>query len=403
MCIEPARIWETLTAPTPPADPYPAYAAMRKASPVWWTGDSWLLTRYADVAAVLKDDRFSSRRVPMMVSRMIAAHEKTGEPWQGLYRSFARQMIFLDAAPHRRLKSLVAPALTGPALKELGEWVAGHVEELLDQVKAEGSLEIMSALARPLPLATNSRLLGLPVHDELGSDADQATGFFGILGRDLTGEEYRRILAGLDRLTAYLRPLVALPASETAPGLLRRLKEAEPRLARAALLANCFFLFQAGQQTTTGLIGNGLAALLANPKEQERLRAEPALIGNAVEELLRYDSPVQFTSRIARESVAVGEKRLERGQHVILAIGAANRDPEQFADPDRLDLGRTGRHLAFAGGAHFCLGAALGRLQGQAAIAALLRRHSSLSLARDGCQWRAHPVLRRPDALWVRP
>jgi cytochrome P450 len=265
-------------------------------------------------------------------------------------------------------------------------------------------MDVIHDVGAPLPVIVIAQLLGIPVadrerfkrwSDDLMLIADGSLALAGFPQAERSTGELREYL---NQIFAQRR---AAPRDDLISGLLAA-RERGDRLSDDELFSTCVLLLIAGHETTTNLIGNGLLALLHHPDQLERLRAEPALIRSAIEELLRYDSPVQLTSRIAAVDLVIGGKSISRGQEVSLALGAANRDPAQFADPDRLDIARPdNHHVAFGHGLHFCLGAPLARLEGEIAIHTMVRRFPAMHLATEALSWRPGVMLRGLDALPV--
>ncbi len=293
-------------------------------------------------------------------------------------------MLVVDPPDHTRLRTLVQKAFTPRVVERLRPRIEALVKEALDEAEARGSMDLVADLAYPLPVTVIAELLGVPVEDRSAfrrwSDA-----LVGALDPVALTDRRSAVLAARDALHAYLERVVAERRAAPRDDLISRLVEAEEqgdRLSGPELLAMGVLLLVAGHETTVNLIGNGINALLAHPDQLARLRDEPELIEPAVEELLRYDSPVQLTGRVALEELELGGRRVEPGQMLMLLLGAANRDPRVFAEPERLDLGRDPNpHLAFGRGIHFCLGAPLARLEGQIAIRELVRRFPTLRLA----------------------
>jgi cytochrome P450 len=370
------------------ADPYPVYHRLRSSAPVLWAEPlkSWVLTRYDDVAAVLRDGaRFSSERLGSVTERL-------GRPeLEAMLRMRAEAMLDTDAPKHTRLRSLVSKAFTPKAVEAMRPTIQALVDDYLDAATAAGGpFDLMRALAYPLPVTVIAAMLGVPPEDRerFKGWSDAIAAVVNVpagLGDDLLD----RAATAYRELTDYFRSAVGRmrggPGGDA--GLLAAMASAQEqgeRLSERELYANAILLLNAGHETTTNLIGNGTLALLRHPDQMRRLHEEPTLLENAVEELLRFDSPVQFTSRIPTGDVELGGQRIAAGQPVLCVLGAANRDPAHFPDPDRLDVGREDiRHVAFGMGPHYCLGAPLARLEGTVVFSTLLRRFPDLHLA-DG-------------------
>jgi cytochrome P450 len=384
------------------ADPYPLYRRLRAEDPVHAGGPGlWLLTRYADVAAVLRDPRMSRDPRSSTQFRLVRGASAGADPWQ----DEAPSMLFVDPPDHTRLRTLVNKAFTPPAIARLRARVEELVAELLDRVAEVGEMDVVDQLAYPLPVTVICELFGVPPGDRARFRAWSGA-LVHLLDPVLAEDVMQRALEARAGLRGYLRELIAGRRADPGDDLLGALVAAEDaghRLSEPELVSMCVLLLVAGHETTVNLIANGTLALLRNPGELARLAADPALAPSAVEELLRYDSPVQLTSRHALTDLEIGGRRVREGETVIAAIGAANRDPAQFPDPDRLDLGRApNRHVAFGGGIHFCLGAPLARMEAQAALTALLRRFPGLAPGTSPPAWRDTVTLRGLATLPVR-
>jgi cytochrome P450 len=384
------------------ADPYPYYARLRSADPVYWADQlgGWVLTRYADVAAVLRSPGASSERTA-------AAREQLGPEFRGVYDIREHAMLSADPPRHTRLRLLVNKAFTPRTVEGLAPFIRGFVDRVLAAAKARGRMDLMAELAVPLPATVIAEMLGVPAEDRdrFKTWSDETTAVLGNLPTNLSPDVLRRGMGAMDELLSYLRGIIdrrrAEPRDDLISALVRAQEEGD-RLTDQELLANTMLLLNAGHETTTNLIGNGTLALLRHPDQLRRLRDDPALLPSAVEELLRYDSPVQFTNRILKADLPLGGKALRAGQNVVVVLGAANRDPEQFPDPDRLDVGRAeNKHLAFGLGPHFCLGAPLARLEGRLVFEALLREAPGLRLDGPPPRYRQNFNLRGLESLPV--
>jgi cytochrome P450 len=363
-------------------DPYPTYHALRAHDPVRAMPDgSWFLTRHADVTAVYRDPRlFSSDKqaefAPVFGDSPLFAHHTTS-------------LVFNDPPLHTNVRGLIAGALTQRAVAALAPALARFVDGLLDRAAERGTMDVIADYADAIPIEIIGNLLGVPA-----AERGPLRGWsLAILGALEPAPDARVLAAGnaaVSEFLAYLRDLVA--ARRAAPGdpatdVLTRLiggedRAAGARLSEPELLHNCIFILNAGHETTTNLIGNGLHALLRWPDERARLLADPALIDGAVEEFLRYESSNQLGNRISTGPAEIGGARLPAGSRITLCIGAANRDPAVFAVPDRLDIARTpNRHLAFGFGIHQCAGMSLARLEARVAILHFVRRFPRAALA----------------------
>lgn len=395
----------TLFEPAVLADPYPFYRQLRTLDPVHWdeSWQGWALTSYADVKSALSDARLSAQRLfKKQPSRRL---EGAWEPARAVPRAYAQSLLFLDPPDHTRLRALVVKAFTPRVVEELRPRIQRLVDGLLDVAEGNGRMEVIGTLASPLSVGVIAELLGVPLEDHAQFKAwsdDMAPSLDPNHGRPEHGAQAMRAAAPL---LDYMAGLITHRRADLRDGLMQALiaaSEGDDALSEADVVISCAGLLFAGNETTTNLIGNGLLAFLRHPDQLERLRDDPTLIESTVEEMLRYDSPVQLTARIAKEDVVIGGKRVGVGQRVVLFLGAANRDPAQFAAPDRFDVGRQeNHHLSFSHGAHFCLGAALARLEGQIAIGTMLRRLPNLRLEAESLEWRDNKNLRGLRALPV--
>jgi pimeloyl-[acyl-carrier protein] synthase len=376
------------------AAPYQLYRALRESDPVHWDPllHAWCVTRYADVVTVLH--RFSA-------DRTLSAEQLTGmglgalTPIVGVMK---RQMLFRDPPYHSRLRSLCASAFTPARVAVLRAHIQDVVNALINRFIANGSADIVADLAELMPAIVTAEMLGVPVEDH-ESLKKWSLDFAEILGNfQHNPDRIARVLESVEEMTGYFR--AAIRRQKTAPreGLVHALTAAAGdggHLAEEEIIANCILTMIGGQETTTNLIGSGVLTLLQHTEQMQMLLDDPALMPSAVEELLRFESPIQHTARVAPEDLTLGGKQIRRGQSVIAVIAAGNRDPERFPDPDALDLKRTdNRHLAFGWGAHYCFGAPLARIEGQVAFATLLRRLRNLQLASDRILWHENLGLR---------
>ena len=371
----------TLTAP--PAgfvdDPYPFYAALRERSPIHPIGEhAWFLTRYDHVAAVYRSAAASSDK-----QREFAPKFGLGTP---LFEHHTTSLVFNDPPLHTRVRRLLLGALNQRAIKRMEAGVASLVETLLDRMADAPAPDLIEDYAAQIPVEVIGNLLDVP-HAERGPLRDWSLAILSALEPVPGAERLARGHAAVTEFLVYLRGLVA--RRRAAPGdpevdVLTRLIVGEvdgERLTETELLHNCIFLLNAGHETTSNLIGNGMHALLVHRGELERLAREPALIDSAVEELLRYESPLQLNNRVLTAPLELPGRTLPAGDFITLGVGAANRDPAQFADPDRLDIGRKPNlQLAFGHGAHACAGMNVARLEARIAIPRLIARYPRIAL-----------------------
>lgn len=361
-------------------DPFPYYHRLRRHAPVHRGDDgSYLLTRYDDVVRVYQDhQRFSS-------DKQVEFAPKFGP--SPLYEHHTTSVVFRDPPDHTRIRRLFAPAFTPRALAALEPRVVALVDRLLEAAAARGGMDVVDDFAASLPVQLIGDMLGVPA-DERGPLRGWSLAILGALEPAPPAERLAEGNRAVEEFKDYLRRLIAdrrrRPGQDPGEILsaLLAAEDAGDRLTEVELLHQCIFLLNAGHETTTNLIGNAIVALLDHPGELTRLRAQPDLIGSAVEEFLRFQSPNQLGNRRVVTEAEVGGVTLPAGTLVTLCIGAANRDPAQFPDPDRLDLGRTpNRHLAFITGIHACAGMWLARMEGRVAIGRLVARFPGLRAA----------------------
>lgn len=354
-------------------DPYPTYRALREHDPLHRMPDgSLFLTRHRDLEAIYKDTtRFSS-------DKKVEFGPKYGTG-SLLFQHHTTSLVFSDPPLHTRVRRLISGALNPRAISEMEPGLVALVDRLLDDMAAKGNVDLIEDFASAIPIEVIGNLLGVP-HDERGPLRDWSLAILGALEPFLTPEQQARGETAVQDFLAYLRKLVT--ARRRNPGdadrdVLTRLiqGEGDERLSEIELLQNCIFILNAGHETTTNLIGNGLELLIRWPDQRQRLRNDPSLIKTAIEEFLRFESSNQLGNRRVVEDVSLDGVTLPAETLVTLCIGGANRDPEVFADPERLDIGRApNRHLAFASGPHICAGLALARLEGRIAISRFLER-----------------------------
>jgi cytochrome P450 len=386
-------------------DPYSVYRRMRTEAPVYRSPlGGWILSRHADCIALLRDPRSSNDARNSLEFQAMAARRPD---LAGTEDSAGQSFLFLDPPDHTRLRGLVSKAFTPRVVEGLRPRIQEIVDGLLDQAAGKGGLEVIEDLAYPLPVQVISEMLGVPSEDHAifkGWSRDLARALDPSPALDEA--EIARRIAAREAFTDYFRRLIEKRRREPGRDLLSALVAVEEQgdtLSEAELLSTCILLLIAGHETTVNLIGNGLLALLRNPDQLALLRDDPALEKSAVEELLRYDAPVQMTSRILLADYAIDGQVIAKGEQAVLLLASANRDPAEFEGPERLDLTRVeNRHLAFGFGIHFCLGAPLARVEGQIALSTLVRRFPHLELLTDDPEYKENIVLRGLAALPVR-
>ena len=371
--------FKDLLRPEVLADPYPLFRRLRHEDPVHQDpeGRGWIVSRYGDVERVLADRRFSAQRTLAMRDGQDTA--------SAVQAALARQMLFLDPPDHTRLRGLFTKTFTPQRMEALKPQVTAMVTDYLNRAADSGGvIDFISEFAIPLPVTVIAQMLGVPTADRDRLRAWSVA--FGKLinGRVLSPQESAEAQAGVMEFVKYFRDLIAerrrQPADDMLSGLIE-VEERGDRLSTEELIVNLILLLAAGHGTTTHLLGNGLLALSHHP-EQWRRMGEAALAPSGVNELLRYDGPVQATGRQALEDLELAGKSIKKGQYVTVLLGSANRDEDHFPEPDRLDLQRSdARPLSFGHGIHTCLGAALARMETLVAFGELARRFPNLKIA----------------------
>jgi pimeloyl-[acyl-carrier protein] synthase len=353
-------------------DPYPLYRYLLEMAPVQWNDvlGAWTVARYADVVSILSDQRFSADRV--------GANPDSAD------QAIVRSMLVSDPPDHTRLRNLVQKAFTPRMVDQLRPRIKAIVDSLITQaLEHRERIDLIDDIAYPLPVIVIAELLGIPPEDR-ATFHDWSAILAANLDPLVSNELLDQGIAARQALHTYLRGIIAERRRAPKQDLISALVAVEERgdvLSEPELVVMCSLLLIAGHETTVNLIGNGMLALLHNPDEFQRLKDEPGLLATAVEELLRFDSPVQLTGRIARHDLELGGKQIHQSDWVLPLLGAANHDPRQFLEPDKLELSRTPNpHVAFGRGIHFCLGAPLARVEGQMAIGALAQRCPELRL-----------------------
>lgn len=381
------------------ADPYPLYARLRNEDPVHWDPflHTWVITRYDDVMRVLKT--FAADRTPTPEQLAAMGLEAMGP----IAKVLVKQMLFMDAPAHTRIRSLAAHAFTPARVQALREQVQQIMDSLIDSLEGRREFDLIEEIANPLPAIVTAQMLGVPTADHRQLKAWSAD-FAEMLGNfQHNPNRIGQMLKTVEDVTDYFKAAIEDQRRNPSGGLIHALLTAEidgDKLTDEEVVANTVVTMVGGQETTTNLIGNGLLTLFRNPEAKERIMTDPSILSAAVEELLRYESPSQHTGRIAPADVEIGGKLIRKGQAVLAVMAAANRDAAQFANPNSLDFTRTeNRHLAFGWAAHFCFGAPLARLEAQIAFPTILRRLKNLQVRTEDLSWRFNLGLRGLTAL----
>jgi len=383
------------------ANPYPLYDELRTSDPVHWDPylHAWVVTRYADVVTVLHGCSAIRSPTPEQLTELGMSELNP------IANVLVRQMLFRDPPAHTRLRSLAAAAFTPGRVEAMREHIREITDSLIDAFISTGHMDVIADFANLLPATVTCELMGVPTADRHRLKA-WSTDFSEMLGNfQHNPGRAARMLDVVESMTSYFRNAIAEQKDHPTTGVVRALLEAEvdgDRLTEEEIIANSIITMVGGQETTTNLIGNGLLTLLRHPEEFAELRADLSALPSAVEELLRYESPIQQTARVAPDGFLLAGKPIRPKQAVISVLGAANRDPVRFPEPERLDLRRQdNRHLAFGSAAHYCFGAPLARVEAQIAFSAIIRRLPNLALASTGLVWRRNTTFRGLESLPV--
>ena len=395
-------LMQLVATPEGRADPYPIYASLRTHAPVHHSPfDFWVTTRYDDCQHVLRDSRVG-KDFSKAFGALGLTEEQLAE--QATFREDHSSMLFADPPDHTRLRGLVTRAFTPRTVEALRPHIVSLVDELVDGFGGE-EVDVISALAFPLPVTVIGEMLGVPEEDRAGFQP-LVRAISAVLELSLTPEDLTAATEARATMEDYFYALVAERRADPRHDLLSQLIEAEDRgdqLTEKELVSTAILLFAAGFETTTNFVGNALLALLRNPDQLDRLRRDRALMRTAVEELLRFDSPVQVNARAVYQDMDLSGHQVEAGTTVLLLMGAANRDPDRFSDPDALDVGRSeGPSLSFGSGIHHCLGAALAKLEGAVVLDRLIERFGSMELLDDQPRYRDSLTLRGLAELPIR-
>ena len=406
------------------ANPYPFYERLRAQDPIHWDDEMgfWVFTRYDDIASLYLDERFSRAQGLMRNFERLQEHEK--KIAQPVYHSFSKTVFYSDPPYHTHLRGLMNHAFTPRYVERLRPFIQQTVNDLLDATQNE--MDVIHDLAYPLPVMVIAELIGLPASDR-NKFKTWSDDLFAILGtvKNKPRHLLERAANSLEEMTEYIKDLAnkrrenmgddllsvllsvsddsACPVPHHTRGQLTREPSAVATLTEEELVANINILLSTGHETTTHLIGNGILALLQHPDQLNLLKENPDLLDPAIDEILRYDNPVQITYRSALEDAEIKGKRIRQGDLVNTILGSANRDPERFNNPNTFDITRSeGRHLSFGLGIHYCIGAPLVKLEAEIAFETILRRFPNLKLKSDILEWQEHPIFRGLKKLEVK-
>lgn len=398
------------------ANPYPFYKQIREQDPIHWDEEMgfWVLSRYDDIASLYTDDRFSRAQGLMRnFARLPESQQQIAQP---VYHSFSKTLFYSDPPQHTHLRSLMNHAFTPRYVERLRPFIQQTVNELLDAHHNE--MDVIRDLAYPLPVMVIAELIGLPASDR-AKFKNWSDDLFAILGTVKNKPQHllERAANSLGEMTEYITDLankrrdnlgddllsilISVSNDDSCPyphhtsGQLVRESVASATLTEEELVANVNILLSTGHETTTHLIGNGILALLQHPEQLKLLKEKRELIDSAIDEILRYDNPVQITYRSALEDAEIKGKTIRKGDLVNTILGSANRDPERFNNPNTFDITRSeGRHLSFGLGIHYCIGAPLVKLEAEIAFETILRRFPNMKLKSDVLEWQEHPIFR---------
>ena len=400
-----------MTNPNPPklfgpemlADPYPFYRRLRETHPVFRVAelDAWVVTSYEGVNGALRNPQLSSDRFPRLRQRLAS------RGLDSLAEDRVRSMIHMDPPDHTRLRGLVNKAFTPKTVEAMGGHIQEIINNLLDAVKSRGRMDLIEDFAYPLPVTVIAEMLGVPAEDRARFKhwSDEVSVVLGGDVAALSETALRRATTAREELADYFKDIVRQRRKNPGPDLISALTQAEEeggKLSEDELYSTVVLLLVAGNETTTNLIGNGMLALLRHPDEMRKVRDSSSRVPSAVEEMLRFDSPVQLTTRMAKTDLEIHGTKIQKGDWLYLVVGAANRDPAQFSDPDRFDVTRIeNKHIAFGAGAHFCLGAPLARLEAQIAVRALRDHFPTLRVGEATIEYRNNFNLRGLKSLPV--
>lgn len=386
-------------------NPYPIYEELRKHKPIHKTMGMWVMTRHADVQSVLRDRTFSSGLIPRQIQQQ--AIRFGYKDISQIERLAKKSLVFTDNPDHTRLRRLVNRVFTAPAISKLNNLILETSSSLLDKAWKAGGMDIISDFASPLPHQVMCRWMDLPLEVQPSISHWTHEVRFLLEPGLITSDEFLKTCNIVNDFSTFLRKVIADRRHSPGDDLISQLTIARTSdgdvLSDEELIYVCIMCFVAGNETTKSLIGNGVLALLQNTSESELLRKQPDLVANTVSEILRYETPLQQSKRLATVDIIVGDVQIREGDQVLLCIGAANRDPEVFANPNQFDITRdSSRHLAFGYGMHSCLGGLLAELQSRIAFTMIYSREEKISLATQEIKWQENSfIVRGLESLLV--
>jgi cytochrome P450 len=384
-------------------NPYPIYTRLREEAPVYKSlFNTWIVTRYSDAEAILKDKRFQVDDLHKHLQNK-NRFLKEGN-LNVLTETVGKWLFFLEPPDHTRLKGILTPAFSQTVVEDLRPEIQRIVDDLISKVEYTGKMDVIKDFATPLPALVIAKMLGLPIEDYQKLIKWSSKSIF-IFDRPVPLEIYQEQNQIIIENRKYLLEKINEYKKEPNQGLISYLANAQDiasQLTTDEIISICILLSATAQESTKGLIGNGLLSLLNHPKSLDYAKQNPNDIKNIVEELLRYESPIQFVSRVATEDVEIKGNKIRSGEYVIIYIGAANRDPEQFTNPDQLDFNRRNRNLAFGSGIHYCLGMFLAKVEVQIAINTLLKRLINIRIDTATIDWHESNISRRLKALPIK-
>ena len=387
-------------------DPYPTYRRFLKDDEIFhrvpYGGGGWAVCRHAACSSLIRDSRLSAKRVG---ASFLALPPESRAEFGELARMLSLWLLFIDAPEHSRLRKLMNKGFSRVVVDDLRPQIEAIVDRMLETMRHASEADVLREVAYPLPVRVMAEMFGVQelLHEQFIRWTNAVSMFLGNPNR--TVEQTRRAQEAVLALKEFFQGAVAERRQEKGSDLISLLLDIEEdgeALTEEELYAQCVMMLGAGHETTRNLIGNGMYTLLRHPEAMADLQKNPELIRSAVEELLRYESPIQFAGRVAKEEMEICGVRLRQGQSIVFILGAANRDPQQFKDPDHLDLNRLPNpHLAFGAGEHFCIGNQLARLEGQIAILRMVQRFPQMRLATQSPEWAPNYGFRGLKALPV--